>query len=413
MTPFELDHIDDLKPQERRYDLQIEDDFVMSVLPNGIKTWVFVHEQDGRAQRRTLGVYPDMTIEMARTSLAAARATRKSLQEAMERSARASARRPEPKPVPRRRSALLPAALATAFLAVVAGAYWAWHGHGSATDAGLTELPAAVRESAPAPADAAPVPATPGSSDLPALASAGGVEDSAATESAETREPQSDTQAAVTPPAEDAPATAPDMNAAATDVGAAPIDEDTTTDAADTHAAPMAATPPPATSPDIEHADDTQPDDGEPPSLAAFSPESPAAHDPPQADERAAPKQDARVARAVLTSNVVKREPVDALGSQIQGEPGAGTQVYFYTELRGLAGETLTYRWEREGRVQAEVPLTVGKSWRWRAYSQKDIRADQSGHWRVQLVDGSAQVLAEAQFVYRNDASDSQSADAN
>jgi len=54
MTAFSIRDIDDLKPQERRYDVPIEDDFVVSVLPNGIKTWVYVHEQDGRLQRRTL-----------------------------------------------------------------------------------------------------------------------------------------------------------------------------------------------------------------------------------------------------------------------------------------------------------------------------------------------------------------------
>src|SRR5262245_4688727 len=98
MTAFSLRDIDDLKPQRRRYDVPIEEDFVVSVLPNGIRTWVYVYEQDGRWQRRTLGVYPDMGFEAAHAGLSAARKTRLALQDAMERSAQSAAgRRPEPR----------------------------------------------------------------------------------------------------------------------------------------------------------------------------------------------------------------------------------------------------------------------------------------------------------------------------
>src|SRR5262245_52327647 len=93
MPAFSPSQIDDLKPLARRYDLAIEDDFVVTVLPNGIKTWVYLYAQDGRMQRRTLGVHPDMSFDAARLSLAAARETRQSLQQAMERSVRAAAAR--------------------------------------------------------------------------------------------------------------------------------------------------------------------------------------------------------------------------------------------------------------------------------------------------------------------------------
>jgi hypothetical protein len=415
MTAFSPSQIDDLKPLARRYDLSLEDDFVVSVLPNGIKTWVYVYAQDGRLQRRTLGVYPDMNIDTARLSLAAARATRQSLQDAMERSARAAAARAEPRralpPLPAQRHFALASSLA-AGLVLVAGAWLGLRvaGHGAAP-AAVAELPAAARTT-PAPAVAT------STNDIPS-AGAASAEDQTAADADETENDASvsmeGTQHAARSGEPIAPASAvspPSVTPGATQTAA-------TVSGASAEASMSAADRVPETV------------------LAAAATPAPAAVGVPASTENAPSgagemvassqaevavasrsaegvvKHDARVARAVLTDKVVKREPVGSVGPEIQGEPGGVAQLFFYTEVRGLGGQRLHYRWEHEGRVQAELPMLVGTGWRWRSYSRKDLLPTQTGRWQVQLLDASDRVLAETSFVYRNDAPGTQSAEAN
>jgi hypothetical protein len=367
-TDLSAREIDDLKAQERRYDLPIEDDFVVSVLPNGIKTWVFVYAQDGRTQRRTLGVYPDMGIEGARASLDAARATRRSLQEASERSARLAATRVERRAEAPRSPAPLTAILIAAGVTGAAAMYAAWRlvaGGGTAP-----EPPAAAGEAVPQSPSAAAPAAEPG---VPAAPGA------AAPEAARSRAPAS---------------ALPEAEPSGRDAGI-PADPAPEAMAAASESAPAAPLEQPVAPADPER--------------AAPSAPAPAAAAP--STGLGVTKRDPRVARALLTGDVVALEPVGELAPEIVGVPGGVERVYFYTELRGLGGTQVTYRWEREGRLEGELPVNVGASWRWRTYSRKDVPPDKTGHWRVQLLDAAGAVLAEAEFVYRNDTSRAQSAE--
>lgn len=104
------------------------------------------------------------------------------------------------------------------------------------------------------------------------------------------------------------------------------------------------------------------------------------------------------VARSQLTSGVRAREPVDRLSSRIEiGERGRRTLFYF-TELRGLSGETVFHRWEHDGRTMVTLRFDVGSD-RWRAYSSKTIPANQSGDWRVVVANAEGDVLASSDFV--------------
>lgn len=104
----------------------------------------------------------------------------------------------------------------------------------------------------------------------------------------------------------------------------------------------------------------------------------------------------AAVARAQLTSRVVGREPADTLRSPVDVQ--SGRNVYYYTEFRDLSGHTVVHRWEHDGRVLAAVPFKIGGE-RWRVYSSKRIRPNQTGSWRVSAVDKNGTVLATAAFV--------------
>ncbi|MET0026199.1 MAG: DUF2914 domain-containing protein [Candidatus Thiodiazotropha sp.] len=96
------------------------------------------------------------------------------------------------------------------------------------------------------------------------------------------------------------------------------------------------------------------------------------------------PVPDAYVARAVFTTDVIDREPVDQIVSVDQN----ATQVMFFTDLRNLQGRTVTHRWEFEGSVISEVEISV-KGPRWRAYSVKSLNPGEVGKWTVFVIDES------------------------
>jgi hypothetical protein len=338
MTPFNLRDIDDLRPQERRYDVPIEDDFVVSVLPNGIRTWVYVYEQDGRLQRRTLGIYPDMGFDLARQRLAAARTTNRDLVN-IQRKDHALTARTDVAREPASHSTAIRVAVLVVAVIVAIGIYL-----GATQPAGRDR-----RETAGSPVSARTAQQAPATTDASITAPVN------ASASASTN-------------ASTSPATTPTQQAQAAGFAATPAPE------------PVASTRQDA---------------------AAASHESPVNTSPP------------RVTRALLTSDVVEHEPVDTIGPEIVGDRDDTAHVCFYTELHGLSGQQVRYRWEREGRVESENTMLVGTSWRWRAYSRKEILPGQTGQWRVQLMDAEDRVLAEASFVYRTDALDAQAAEAD
>lgn len=102
------------------------------------------------------------------------------------------------------------------------------------------------------------------------------------------------------------------------------------------------------------------------------------------------------VERALFTSGVADREPVDAIALV----EGASREVYFFTELKQLSGRTVTHRWEYAGEVVSEMPFEVGGP-RWRVFSKKALAPEQAGKWSVLVVDESGWVLHAEMFEYR------------
>lgn len=102
----------------------------------------------------------------------------------------------------------------------------------------------------------------------------------------------------------------------------------------------------------------------------------------------AAPEQTGTVVRALFTSGIAKREPVDTIKDTSDGEQ----KVFFFTEFKGMEGQTLVHRWSYLGEVRAEVPFRV-RAWRWRVYSSKIMIAEWTSDWTVDVVDGNGTVL--------------------
>jgi hypothetical protein len=115
-----------------------------------------------------------------------------------------------------------------------------------------------------------------------------------------------------------------------------------------------------------------------PEATATTAPAAPAAATPAPADA-------ASVVRAQFTTNVEDREPVDNIASLSNDK----TKIYFFTELRGLAGKTVTHRWEYNGKVMYEQPFEVGSA-RWRTFTSKTLDPSWTGEWKVSVMDGDS-----------------------
>jgi len=70
MPAIREDDLHNLPPRDRRYDAPVADELVLNVFPNGVKTWVHVYPVEGQLRRRTIGVFPDMSLDEALASLA-------------------------------------------------------------------------------------------------------------------------------------------------------------------------------------------------------------------------------------------------------------------------------------------------------------------------------------------------------
>lgn len=103
----------------------------------------------------------------------------------------------------------------------------------------------------------------------------------------------------------------------------------------------------------------------------------------------------AEVSRAQFTTAVENREPVDEISRLDINH----ARIYFFTEIRGGQGETVSHRWLYRDKVMAEVSFRI-QGPRWRVWSSKNLLPFWTGTWTVQVVDGNGVVLAKKRFEY-------------
>ncbi|BBN80090.1 hypothetical protein PA25_00750 [Pseudoalteromonas sp. A25] len=102
------------------------------------------------------------------------------------------------------------------------------------------------------------------------------------------------------------------------------------------------------------------------------------------------------VSRAVLTTGVVDREPVDVLKENLELSQFTD-KLFFFTEINNLQGQTVQHLWFHQDQLMAEIPLTISAV-RFRTYSSKNIMPSQTGPWRVEVVTEEGQLLAQKSF---------------
>jgi hypothetical protein len=115
----------------------------------------------------------------------------------------------------------------------------------------------------------------------------------------------------------------------------------------------------------------------------------------PAQTQESAPEMTGHVKRALFTTAVEAREPAGSIDSLST----ASDEVYFFSEIVGLEGHTVTHRWLHNGEVLAEVLFTIGGP-RWRVYSSKKLLPSWTGALQVDVVNDDGSVLASKQLEY-------------
>lgn len=101
------------------------------------------------------------------------------------------------------------------------------------------------------------------------------------------------------------------------------------------------------------------------------------------------------VARSTFTLAVVKREPKEPIKSLTTDQH----HIYYFTELKGMAGQSVRHRWVYNNQVMAEVKFEVGAS-RWRVWSSKTLLTEWTGTWKVEVINELDQVVWQDSFEY-------------
>jgi hypothetical protein len=105
--------------------------------------------------------------------------------------------------------------------------------------------------------------------------------------------------------------------------------------------------------------------------------------------------ENARIARAQFTTEIVDREPVN----RIVALDNTHREVFFFTDMRHLEGRTIRHLWVYNGEVMSEVVFAVNGP-RWRVNSRMELDPSMTGKWTVWVVDETDWPLAASIFLY-------------
>lgn len=103
------------------------------------------------------------------------------------------------------------------------------------------------------------------------------------------------------------------------------------------------------------------------------------------------------VKRAVLTTVMRGREPGKPLQTTTGLSLASPLSLHQFVELKGRAGDTLTYTWKRDGKVVTRVQVGVGGD-QWRTFGSKAIHGHQQGQWEVDVTDNRNRLLVRTRF---------------
>ncbi|WP_455201248.1 DUF2914 domain-containing protein [Kaarinaea lacus] len=99
------------------------------------------------------------------------------------------------------------------------------------------------------------------------------------------------------------------------------------------------------------------------------------------------------VSRALLTTGVKQREPVDNVCIPERNK------ITFFTEINNYANHRVTHRWKYNDKTLFELSFNV-RGPRWRVWTSKNIPVKSVGPWVIEVVDEDGNILAQKLFYY-------------
>ena len=101
------------------------------------------------------------------------------------------------------------------------------------------------------------------------------------------------------------------------------------------------------------------------------------------------------VSRSAFTEAVVNSEPKNRLIELSNNKQF----LYYFTELKGMAGQTVTHRWLFNGTAVSDKKFSIGAP-RWRIWSNLILNNEWLGEWKVQVIDEMERVIHSDSFTY-------------
>ncbi len=107
----------------------------------------------------------------------------------------------------------------------------------------------------------------------------------------------------------------------------------------------------------------------------------------------------AHVTRALLVTKMSSREPIGESLDSIQIDKNKALRLYFFTELNGMAGQTIIYRWLHGEKLIYSKKVSVTGDNTWRSYIGKLIPHSMAGQWIVEVLDSHNNLLVKKSFL--------------
>lgn len=101
--------------------------------------------------------------------------------------------------------------------------------------------------------------------------------------------------------------------------------------------------------------------------------------------------------RAVITSSIWKKEPIDTLISPVKINRDQARSIFYFTELKDMKGKTVFHVWKYNGKVKFRKKIRILGN-RWRASTSKLMNDTSIGNWAVQLTNAEGEILYEINF---------------
>ncbi len=107
----------------------------------------------------------------------------------------------------------------------------------------------------------------------------------------------------------------------------------------------------------------------------------------------------AHVTRALLVTKMSSREPIGESIDSIQIDKNKALRLYFFTELNGMAGQTIIYRWLHGEKLIYSKKVSVTGDNTWRSYIGKLVPHSMAGQWIVEVLDSHNNLLVKKSFL--------------